>query len=165
MVTRSKLNTAPQSSAEVLTKLRAAPKRTIPQPEVITPTTKVEVPEEATHSAYARVRDAINEAMDAFGVVSWRRRIVAGLLGMTVYAGVFYGAMVLIDMMMLAVVAYTGVGFIAFLIAFLAMFAALVAATTVGTYVHRVVLAFDYANVKARVLGWVGVASPAPLAA
>ena len=158
MVTRSKFNTAAQSNAEVPTRMRA--KRTIPQPDVITPTTKVEVPEEATHSAYARVVDAVNEAMNAFGVISWKRRIVAGALGLAVYAGVFYNAVVLIDMMMVAVIAYTGVGFIAFLISFLAFVAALIVATTVGTYVHQAALAFDYVNVKARVLGWFGVVSP-----
>lgn len=128
----------------------------------ITPVTPLaaDVQPETTESFLNRMHASIQAHLSKLGVPSWTRRIVAAVMGLTAYAGIVYMALPLIDALVMAVIAYTGMGFLAFLSVFLGFFATLMLATTVGVKVNDIALTFEYSRVKARVLGWF---TPKPL--
>ena len=142
------------------TKLNAKPAKTVVDP--ITPVTPLaaDVQPETTESFLSRMHASIQAHLGKLGVPSWTRRIVAAVMGLTAYAGIVYMALPLIDALVMAVIAYTGMGFLAFLSVFLGFFATLMLATTVGVKVNDIALTFEYSRVKARVLGWF---TPKPL--
>lgn len=138
-----------------------AVKRTVVKPaKALTPTTKVELPpapetdDNEVHGAYETLRASMRIYLDKLGKPSWVRNVVSTLIGLIISAGIFYTSTPMIDMLMIAVVGYTGVGFISFVILFLAMLLVTISAITVGNRVSEFVNEFDYANVKRRVGGW-----------
>lgn len=128
----------------------------------ITPVTPLaaDVAPETTEGFLARMHASIQAHLGKLGVPTWTRRIVSAVLGLTAYAGIVYMALPLIDALVMAVIAYTGMGFLAFLTVFLGFFATLMLATTVGVKVNDLALTFEYSRVKQRVLGWF---TPKPL--
>ncbi len=143
------------------TDTKPAAKKTIAKPKVITPTTKVELPqaeqpsvEDEVLSAYAQVEAALDTLWSKMRRPSWVRNLVNITIGLLVYASTFYGCMALVDVVVAGAMVYTGVGFISFLIAFFAVFAAFMASYKVGMLAYRFAESFDYGNVKARVRGW-----------
>jgi hypothetical protein len=119
-----------------------------PQPQATTP--------EAEDSAYAKMMDSVNGYFAARGMPTWKRQVTSFALGLITYAGVFYTAMQLVDILALAAVMYTGMGFITFLTVFIGFVLALMAASTAGFAVYNAAMTFEYTNVKARVTDWFG---------
>lgn len=109
---------------------------------------------ETEDSAYAKMMDSVNGYFAARGMPSWKRQITSFMLGLITYAGVFYVAMQLVDILALAAIMYTGVGFITFLTVFIGFVLALMAASTAGFAVYNAAMTFEYSNVKSRVTGW-----------
>jgi hypothetical protein len=159
--------------AQTQAKPAAAKKTTVQQPKPRARTTKVEVepetvevvgPEDEIHSAYQRVRDAAEQLFARLRQPSWLRMLVNTTVGLVVYASAWYGCMALVDMLMMGVIAYTGIGFISFLIAFFAVFVSFMAAFKAGKLAYEAAAAFDYERVKSRVVGWFSFGKPAPVA-
>lgn len=144
-------------------------KKTVVKPaKVITPTTKVELPEpepttaeQEVHSAWRQVEDAVRGLAAKIKRPSWVRELVSVTLGLVTYAAVVYGAMQLVDIVVLAAVTYTGVGFISFLITFLGVLAAFMAAFTLGKLAYSVAAKFEFSSVKQRALSMFSFARPA----
>lgn len=103
---------------------------------------------------YTRMMNGVNEYFASKGMPSWRRQITSFMFGLVSYAGVFYVGMALVDALALAAIAYTGVGFIAFLAVFIGFVLSLIAASTVGVAVYNAAMTFEFSNVKNRVSTW-----------
>lgn len=140
---------------------KATRSTTKPQPEVITPVEPIDAAadDEAIHTAYQQVRDAVSGMWAKLQRPSWVRTLVNMTIGIAVYASAWYGCMTLVDMLMLGVIGYTGVGFISFLIAFFAVLLSFMAAYKLGKVAHDLAAAFDYDSVKSRVRGWLSFGS------
>lgn len=108
-------------------------------------------PEATEQSVYERMRAAVNDYLKSAEAPSWTRKLVATTLGLIASAGVFYMSMGLVDMLCVAAITYTGIGFLAFLAAFLGIAAALMLSVTTGSRVFDMVMSFDYPRVKARI--------------
>lgn len=148
----------------------AAAKKTIVKPaKRITPTTKVELPEpnadtsveDEVLSAYAKINAAFNDLWSKVKRPSWVRELVNITVGLVTYASVIYGCMQLLDIVVMAAIAYTGVGFISFMVTFLGMLAAFMLAFKAGTVAYNVAAAFEFSAVKQRVTGWFNFGKPA----
>lgn len=149
----------------------AAAKKTIVKPaKRITPTTKVELPEadvpdtsaeDEVLSAYAKINAAFNELWSKVKRPSWVRELVNITVGLVTYASVIYGCMQLLDIVVMAAIAYTGVGFISFMVTFLGMLAAFMLAFKAGTVAYNMAAAFEFKAVKQRVTGWFSFGKPA----
>lgn len=127
--------------------------------EPITPTTELPQTEQPSDdhdvlSAWSRVQDAVNNMLGTLNKPSWMRQLANMTIGLVVYASTFYGCMALVDMLMMAVMAYTGPGFIAFLVSFFAIFLAFMLSFKVGRVAYEFAASFDYGNVKNRVTSW-----------
>lgn len=136
------------------------------------PTTKVEVPEAPTEAeaddtltAWAKVQAAIDNMLGTINKPSWMRQMANYAIGLVVYASTFYGCMALVDMLVMGLIAYTGVGFISFLVSFFAIFASFMAAFKVGKVAYQLAAEFDYDRVKSRVRGWFTFDTAKPSAA
>lgn len=146
----------------------AAAKKTIVKPiKRITPTTKVELPdaeqpndEDVVHSAYAKINAAFDELWTRIKRPSWVRELVNVTIGLVTYASVIYGCMQLLDIVVMAAIAYTGVGFISFMVTFLGMLAAFMLAFKAGTVAYNMAAAFEFKAVKQRVTGWFNFGKP-----
>jgi hypothetical protein len=103
---------------------------------------------------YTRMMNGVNEYFESKGMPSWRRQIMSFMLGLISYGATFYLGMMLVDMMALAAIAYTGVGFIAFMTVFIGFMLSLIASSTVGIAVYNAAMKFEFSNVKARVSSW-----------
>lgn len=147
----------------------ATRKKTVVHPDVITPTTAVERPlpddvnDDEVLSAYHQVHASIDALWAKMGKPSWMRELANITIGLVAYASTFYACMALVDMVVLATMAYTGVGFISFLVAFFSMLGTLMLSFKVGKIVYTAAAAFDYDNAKARVRGWLTF-GPKPIA-
>lgn len=157
--------TGPLTGAKVRITMPST-KKTIPKDEVITPTTKVEMPEPAAPAAedevltaWQQVEDALNNLWAKFERPSWLRELANITCGLIAYASTFYMCMGLIDLVVVAAISYVGVGFISFLVAFFSMFLAFMLAFKVGRVAYNAAAAFDYDNVKSRVRGWLSFGS------
>jgi hypothetical protein len=136
----------------------AAKKTVASKTKRITPTTKVELPEppaatpdEEVQSAWRQVEEALSGLMAKIKRPSWVRELVNVSIGLITYAAAFYGCMQLVDLVCMAAITYTGVGFISFMVAFLGVFAAFMAAFSLGKFAYNVAAAFEYKAVKSRV--------------
>lgn len=143
----------PAPTVTAAAKPRASNLHAAVKPDIVADETTL-AGDDDVHSAWAKLNAQVHAFAATVGAPSWRRVALSWVLSLTVYGAVFYGAMQLVDMACFAVVAYTGLGFISFMIAFIGILVAMVAATTAAGYVFRGVMAFDYTNVKARVSGW-----------
>ncbi len=137
----------------------AAAAKTVTKPtrakgRVEEPVIEVVGPEDDIHSAYAQIEEAARRLFDRIRKPSWMRELVNITLGLTVYASVFYGCMALVDMLVIGVIAYTGVGFISFMVSFFAILLTFMAAFKVGKAAYDFAAAFDFDNVKRRVASW-----------
>jgi hypothetical protein len=148
---------------------KPAAKKTIVKPAAPRArTTHVEVedvevvgPEDDVQSAYQRIRDAAESLFARLHRPSWTRTLINATIGLVSYASVWYGSMVLLDMLMLGVVAYTGLGFISFLVAFLGVVLSFMAAFKAGKLAYDLAAAFEFSSVKSRVTGWFSFGKPA----
>lgn len=149
--------TAPAAAASTTAK-RASAKSSKPD-TVVEDATYVKPQQQATkpeteESAYAKMMNSVNGYFASRGMPSWKRQITSFMLGLITYAGVFYVAMQLVDILALAAIMYTGVGFITFLTVFIGFVLALMAASTAGFAVYNAAMTFEYSNVSNRVKGW-----------
>ncbi len=130
--------------------------------EPITPvqpvTADVSPPDEAT--LLERVRSSVHDWTASIHAPSWMRLVASTLIGLATTSAVWWSGMQLVEMIMLATIGYTGVGFIAFTIAFIGVLLTLVSAVTAGSKVFDFCMSFEYSRVKARALGWF---TPKPL--
>lgn len=155
MVTKSRFDQVVAPVAKPARAPRAAKAKTVVEP--ITPIEPItaNVAQPSAETLFVRMRAAADDYFDAMAMPSWTRRVVSVVLGLVAYGGVFYGCMQVVEVMCLAAITYSGVGFISFMIAFLGVMASFIAATTVGVKVYELAMAFDYINVKSRVTGWI----------
>lgn len=125
--------------------------------------TRVDETEASSETLFERMRDAAESYFNSIQAPSWTRRVVSITLGILTYGTVFYGCMQLIDILCLAVVAYTGLGFISFMAAFLGILVAIIAATTAGKWVYDTAMVFEYSTFKAKCASFfrIGAAKPA----
>lgn len=107
-------------------------------------------------SGWEKLHAQVHAFAATIGAPSWKRVLLSATLGLLTYGGIFYGCMALVDAACFAAIAYTGVGFIAFMIAFIGIMVSMIGATTAGMWVYRQAMMFEYTNVKARVSGWFG---------
>lgn len=77
--------------------------------------------------------------------------VVAWLLS---YASAFYGAITLLDSVVVAAMALTSSQFMLFLVVFIGFVVALIAAASAATLAYNAVMAFDAGAIKRRVVSW-----------
>lgn len=118
---------------------------------------------EVTHAAdveaaswLARIQQSVDGFMKSVNVPSRTRLIVSGLLGLIACASTLYFSMQLVEMLVIAAMLYTGIGFISFVVTFIGVFVAFMTATTIGSKVFDMAMSFEYSNVKSRVAGFFG---------
>ena len=140
------------AKAEVKAKLRAQRK---PVAKAVAEETKVEpITEDKAHSAYRRVVEAADEYFKFTGIMSWKRQLISFTLGLLGYGATFYFLMQCVEVLVTAVMLYTGIGFISFMVAFLGICLTFMAAWWMGTKVYQLAANFDAATVRQRVAGW-----------
>lgn len=110
-----------------------------------------EVTETSPETLFERMRAAADQYWASIHTPTWTRRIASIALGLVTYGGVFYGCMQVVDVICMAVVMYSGVGFLSFMAAFIGVLLALILATTTGTKVYEFAMSFEYSRVKQRV--------------
>lgn len=124
----------------------------------VAPKTAPEVAQPAvveTEDAYfTRMMGSVDAYFESKGMPTWRRQVTSFMLGLISYGATFYVGMMLVDMLALAAITYTGVGFIAFMAVFIGFMLSLIGASTVGYYVYNAAMVFEFSNVKRRVAGW-----------
>ena len=148
-------HSAPAPTVTAAAKPRASKLHAAVKPDIVVEDTTL-VGDDDVQSAWTKLNAQVHAFAATVGAPSWKRVALSWLLSLVAYGAVFYGAMQLVDMLCFAAVAYTGLGFISFMVAFIGILVAMIAATTAAGFVFRVVMAFDYANVKVRVSGWFG---------
>ena len=109
---------------------------------------------QAEDAYYTRMMNGVNEYFESKGMPTWRRQIMSFMLGLISYGATFYVGMMLVDMLALAAITYTGIGFISFMAVFIGFMLSLIGASTVGYAVYNAAMAFKFSNVKRRVIGW-----------
>lgn len=158
MVARTTTKTAAPKSADAKTATKP-----ITRVEPITANVNADEADAATW--VQRVRASVDGLMGSVQLPSWTRRIVSTLTALIATASVFYGMLSLLDMLLLAVVSYTGAGFITFLVTFIGLFLAVVAAVTAGSKVYAFAMEFEFSNVKSRIANFFSSKPAAPVAA
>lgn len=118
------------------------------QPEVIH---AAPVEDETPESLYEKVRFYADRYWQALKQPTWKRRIFAMLSGLVTFSAVYFYGMQLIELLAVAMLAFSGPGFLTFTILFIGIFLVFMGAVTAGNYVTKAVMAFDYANVKSRI--------------
>lgn len=141
--------TQPTANQQVLRKIRASkPKATVVEP-VAEP-----VAEASEETLFERMRASADAYFAKIGKPTWVRQLVSIGLGLITYGTVFYACMGLVDALCMAAIAYSGIGFISFMVAFLGILASLLVASTAGKFVYDTAMAFEWSQVKARCVGW-----------
>jgi hypothetical protein len=154
MVTKSRFASSP-AAKPVAVKADAKPRAQRVKPTVVDEVIEPQ-PQASSESYFERMRAAADDYFASINAPSWTRRVVSITLGLIGYGTVFYGLMQLVDVLCFAAIAYTGVGFISFMVAFLGVLASVIAACTAGKWVYDQAMVFEYSNFKARVTSFFG---------
>lgn len=153
MVARTTTKTAAPKSAA-----RKTATKPITRVEPVTANVNADEADAATW--VQRVRASVDGLMDSVQLPSWTRRIVSTLTALIATASVFYGVLSLLDMLLLAVVSYTGAGFVTFLVTFVGLFLGVIAAVTAGSKVYAFCMEFEFSNVRSRVASFFAPKQP-----
>lgn len=143
MVTKS---TVAQKLNTVSTKAAKAAAKAV-QPHLESPKTAFEEFADSMKAARERYFAAIKAP-------TWKRQVVSFLLGVVAYAATFYYGMALLDMLALAVLSFSGPGFLSFLTVFVGITVLMIAGVSAGKAVYNAAMSFDYANAKSSVVGF-----------
>ncbi len=138
-----------------------------PQPKARKAKTQAEAPQaETIHAAdvdeqdaatlFQRMREAADRYWAALKQPTWKRRIFAMLAGIVTFSAVYYYGMQLLEMLAVAMLMFSGPGFLAFLVIFIGMLAIIVTGVTLGNWVTAKVMVFEYSNAKKTVTGFFG---------
>lgn len=118
---------------------------------------------EVTHAAdvsaegwMARIQQSVDGFMKSVHVPTKTRLIVSGLLGLLACASTLYFSMQLVEMLVIAAMLCTGIGFVSFVVTFIGVFMALMGAVTAGSAVFDFAMSFEYSAVKSRVSNFFG---------
>ena len=109
----------------------------------------------ATERWQQTMREATDNYMSEIAAPDWKRNAASIVVGLVASCAVYYyGATLLLPVIVSSVLMLTGPGFIVFLISVLGMLALFLASFMAYGYVSNAVATFDYAGVKSTVVGW-----------
>ena len=113
-------------------------------------------PQTSPDTLFERMRESADAYFASIAVPSWTRRVASIVLGIVAYASTFYGVMQLVDVLCMGVIAYSGVGFLSFIVAFLGVLGAIMAGAWTGTKMYEFAMSFDAKRVKNSVTTFFG---------
>jgi hypothetical protein len=147
MATANTVKSAAQSVKAKVTQTARAAAQAV-QPEAAKPLTAAERWSQS-------VRAATDNFMGEVEAPTWTRTLASIVIGMVAACAVYYyGATLLMPVIVGAVTALAGPGFITFLICVLGTLALFAGSFMAYGYVSSFVTSFDYAATKSAVMGW-----------
>jgi hypothetical protein len=105
-------------------------------------------PKVETQTAWDKLQASIDEYFISEGLPSWKRQLTSFMLGLIGYGAVWYLGLKLVDILLVATVATTGPGFIAFMVLFIGFVLSLIAAAWAGYAVYNVAMSFEPSRIK-----------------